>query len=502
MVYKSPVHPATSISVSLLSLALIGCPAAPTTTTPPPTDTPTTTPPPAAVELPTHVVGSIALPNNAALDFAIEFELGEGKVAAAKLWIPMQGVAGVPFDTVVHEAGAAQVELAWQAVGAQFVLEFGEATSCAFSQQGFALECDIEPVSREEFASLTTPKRPQTPKAPFPYASEEVAFDNAAAPGVKLAGTLTLPEGAGPHPAVVLITGSGPQDRDESLLGHQPFAVLADHLTRKGIAVLRYDDRGVAGSTGSFEGATMDDFAGDAWAALGYLRTRPEIDAKRIGVMGHSEGGVVGPSVAAAHPKEVAFVVMLAGTGVPGSAIIPHQLGLIMRASGADDATIQRELGYAERMHVALLASKPGEAKPALEPILKEWYDSLPPDERQGVGTFEQALAERVAPLDTPWMRHFLAYDPAPVLAKLKMPVLAVNGTLDLQVDPEQNLPVIEKALKKNKRAKLVRLPGLNHLFQPATTGSPSEYASIETTIDVALLEVVTSWIRQTTKLE
>lgn len=500
MVYESRMRSATSLS--LLSLALLACPAA--TPTPTPTATPTTTTPEptAKVELPTHIVGSIALPNNAALDFAITLELVEGKVGVAKLWIPMQGVAGVPFDTVVHEAGSAQVELAWQAVGAQFVLELGDERSCAFSQRGFALECDVEPVSADEFAALTAPKRPQTPKPPFPYASEEVAFDNAAAPGVKLAGTLTLPEGPGPHPAVVLITGSGPQDRDETIFEHRPFAVLADHLTRKGIAVLRYDDRGVAGSTGERETATMDDFAGDAWAAIEFLRTRPQIDAKRIGVIGHSEGGVVGPAVALAHPKDVAFVVMLAGTGVPGSAIIPHQLALIMRANGADEATIAREKGYAERMHAALLASKPGEAKPALEPILREWYDSLPADERQGIGDFEQALADRVAPLDNPWMRNFLTYDPAPALAKLKLPVLAVNGTLDLQVDPEQNLPAIEKALKKNEKAKTMRLPGLNHLFQAATTGSPNEYATIETTLDVSLLEVVTTWIRQTTELE
>lgn len=488
--------------LTLLSLALLlACPAEPTT--PPTSEAPKATPSepePEPEPPPTHVIGTIALPGNAGLDFAITLSSREGKVEAGKLWIPAQGVAGVDFDAVAHEGGT--IELGWQAVGAQWVLEFGPEPVCAFSQRGFALECDVEPVTPEAFAELTVPERPQTPKPPFPYAVEELTFANAAAPAVTLAGTLTLPTGAGPHPAVVLISGSGPQDRDETLLGHKPFAVLADHLTRQGIAVLRYDDRGVAGSTGSRETATMDDFASDAWAAIELLRTRPEIDPKRIGVIGHSEGGVVGPAVAAAHPKQVAFVVMLAGTGVPGKAIIPHQLALIMRAEGADEPTIERERSYAERMHAALLASPPGQAKPALEPILKEWYERLPADERQSIGDFEQALADRVGPLDNPWMRHFLAYDPAPVLAKLKMPVLALNGELDLQVDPDQNLPPIEKALQANKRAKLVRLPGLNHLFQPAKTGSPNEYATITTTLDPALLDAVTVWIRKQTKLD
>lgn len=446
------------------------------------------------------MVGSIALPGGQVLDFAIALTTEAGKVASAKLWIPMQGVAEVAFDEVRHEGGP--IELGWKAVGAQWILEFGLEPSCAFSQRGLTLECDVEPVAEAEFAELLAPKRPQTPKAPFPYAVELVEFANASAANVKLAGTLTIPEGPGPHPAVVLITGSGPQDRDETIFGHKPFAVLADHLSRRGVAVLRYDDRGVAGSTGDLPTATMEDFSTDAWAAVEFLRTRGEIDPKRIGLIGHSEGGVVGPAVAAAHPKQIAFVVMLAGTGVPGQQIIAHQLGLIMKVGGASDEIIARERGYAERMHAAVLASPPGQARAALEPILKEWYEGLDPSERKGIGEFEQALTDRATPLDTPWMRHFLAYDPAPTLTKLKMPVLAINGELDLQVDPDQNLPPIEKALKKNERAELVRLPGLNHLFQPATTGSPNEYGTIETTLDPAMLDQVTSWVREQAKLD
>jgi pimeloyl-ACP methyl ester carboxylesterase len=484
-----------------LALALLGCPSTP------PTDATTTTP---AIEpvaepnlepVPTHLAGAILLPGNMTIDFLITSTADvAGKAESAKLWIPMQGVAGVDLDEV-HHVGAT-LELGWKTVDARWVIEFGAKSGCEFRQQGQTLACTVEAVTEQEFAQRIEPPRPQTPIGPFPYAVELVKFANASAPEVTLAGTLTIPEGKGPHPALVLITGSGPQDRDETIVGHKPFAVLADHLSRRGIAVLRYDDRGVGESSGEFAQATMEDSATDAWAAVEFLRARPEIDPKRIGVLGHSEGALVGPAVAAAHPKQIAFVVMLAGTGVTGQEVITHQLRLIMKAGGASDELIARDAGYAERMYAAVLASPPGQARPALEPIVKEWYEGLEPDERQGVGGFEQALEQQVRPYETPWMRHFLGYDPAPTLAKLKMPVLAINGELDLQVDPDQNLPAIEKALKKNKRAKFVRLPGLNHLFQPATTGSPSEYGSIEITLDAAMLDQVASWVRAQAKLE
>jgi pimeloyl-ACP methyl ester carboxylesterase len=484
-----------------LVLGLLACPSPAPTSEPTTTPEPEVEPAPVPEPPPSHVIGSIALPGGQALDFAITLTTDDGgKVASAKLWIPMQGVMDVALDEIRHEG--APVELGWKAVGAQWILEFGEQPTCSFSQRGLTLECDIEAVDEAEFAELIQPDRPQTPKPPFPYAVELVEFANASATNVKLAGTLTIPEGKGPHPAVVLITGSGPQDRDETIFGHKPFAVLADHLSRHGIAVLRYDDRGVAGSTGDLANATMDDFATDAWAAVEFLLTRPEIDAKRIGLIGHSEGAVVGPAVAAAHAKQIAFVVMLAGTGVTGQEVVRHQLELIMKVGGASEDIIARELGFAARMHAAVLGSKPGEARAALEPILKEWYDGLDPSERMAIGEFEQALTDRAGPLDSPWMRHFLAYDPAPTLTKLKMPVLVLNGELDLQVDPDQNLPPIEKALKKNKRAQFVRLPGLNHLFQPATTGSPNEYPTIAITFDPAVLDRISRWVREQTDLE
>lgn len=484
-----------------LALALLACRSDKPTDTPPIVPEPVLETTPNLEPVPTHLAGAIMLPANMKLDFLVTSTAdAEGKVVAAKLWIPMQAVVGADLDEVRHEG--ATLELGWKLVDAHWTIELGPELGCKFGQRGTTLECTVEPVSEQQFAARISPKRPQTPEPPFPYAVELVKFANASAPDVTLAGTLTIPEGAGPHPALVLVTGSGPQDRDETIFGHKPFAVLADHLSRQGIAVLRYDDRGVGESSGEFAKATMDDFAGDTWAAVEFLRARPEIDRKRIGLLGHSEGAVVAPAVAAAHAKDIAFVVMLAGTGVTGQKVIVHQLGLILKAEGVSEDAIVRESGYAERMHAAVIASQPGQARTVLEPILKEWYEGLEPTERQEVGEFEQALDQRAVPFETPWMRHFLTYDPAPTLTKLKMPVLAINGELDLQVDPNQNLPPIEKALKKNKRAKFVRLAGLNHLFQPATTGSPNEYGSIETTLDKALLDQVASWVREQAKLD
>ena len=204
------------------------------------------------------------------------------------------------------------------------------------------------PITFKRLAKAPVYARPQDPKKPYPYLEEEVTLENKPA-GVKLAGTLTLPKGKGPFPAVVLITGSGPQDRDESLLGHRPFLVLADHLTRNGIAVLRCDDRGVGGSTGNTSTSTTADFADDALVGVAFLKARPEIDGKKIGLIGHSEGGVAAP-IAATKSTDVAFIVLLAGTGLPGEEILYRQAELILKAAKADEATIRKQRAMQERM--------------------------------------------------------------------------------------------------------------------------------------------------------
>jgi uncharacterized protein len=392
---------------------------------------------------------------------------------------PDQGAYGLPLNNVTFTDGV--LKFALQRANGSFEGRLnGAGTEIAGTwTQGMGLPLVLKKVEK-----LTRLSRPQEPKPPFPYRSEQVSIPNAAAPAVVLDGTLTVPEGKGPFPAVVLITGSGPQNRDEELMGHKPFLVLADHLTRQGIAVLRYDDRGVGRSTGSFASATSEDFAGDAWAAWQKLSTRPDIDPKRIGLLGHSEGGLIAPMLAAAHP-EIAFVVMLAGPGVTGEQIMLAQGAAIMKASGAPEAAIEANVNIQKQVF-AILREETSTAR------IVERLGAIP------VGT-KEASAALVKQSSSPWLRFFAFYDPAPALAKVRCPVLAIAGALDLQVLPAQNLPAIGAALVRggNQNHTVLELPGLNHLFQNAKTGLPAEYAQIEETMAPAALETITTWIRK-----
>lgn len=334
-------------------------------------------------------------------------------------------------------------------------------------------------------------KRPQEPSPPFPYSAEDVVYENPKA-GVNLAGTLTLPRVKGPFPAVLLISGSGPQDRDESVMGHRPFLVVADHLTRRGIAVLRCDDRGVGKSTGRFAGATSTDFAEDAMAGVDYLKRRPEIDPKQIGLAGHSEGGIIAPMVAAKSPQ-IAFVVLLAGPGVTGEEILYRQGTLLLKASGAGADAIAEQRKTQEQMFALLKRESDPET---LRVKAGEVLGRLPAAARQA------QLQMFLSPLSQKWFRQFLTYDPRPALGQLKCPVLAITGELDLQVDPEQNLPAIAAALKAggNRDYTTLKLPKLNHLFQTARTGAVAEYSEIEETFAPAALETVSGWILKRTR--
>ncbi len=326
-------------------------------------------------------------------------------------------------------------------------------------------------------------KRPQNPTKPYPYHDEDVSYDNKVQ-NVTLAATLTIPQGKGPFPAVVLITGSGPQDRDESLLGHKPFLVLSDYLTRHGIAVLRADDRGTAKSTGNFQTATTADFATDTEAGIAYLKTHPEINLHKIGLIGHSEGGIIAPMIAARN-KDVAFIVMMAGSGVRGDEILVAQVQAIAESSGKSHEEAVKE-GAKQRELLTLVENEKDPA--VLEKELKEKMAGEVPDAQIGA---------EIKALTTPWFRYFLTYDPATALRKVTCPVLAINGEKDRQVPPEQNLPAIRKALEEasNKHFEVDELPGLNHLFQTAKTGAPSEYAQIEETISPVALDKMTGWI-------
>jgi len=348
-----------------------------------------------------------------------------------------------------------------------------------------ALESPLKLKRVKDKAELAPPRRPQNPAKPYPYREEDISYENKAQ-GIKLGATLTIPPGKGPFPAVVLITGSGPQDRDESLMGHKPFLVLADYLTRKGIVVLRADDRGVGKSTGEFSGATTADFATDTEAGITYLKTRPEVNPKMIGLIGHSEGGIIAPMIAARNP-DVAFIVMLAGSGVPGDEIIVTQAELLAEAAGQSH---EEAIKAGEKQRRILEVVKGNIDDVILEKHLHE--------ELAGDMTDAQ-IGAIVRQLNIRWLRYFLTYDPAQALRKVRCPVLVLNGEKDLQVPPKRNLPVIRKALEVagNKNFEVDELPGLNHLFQAAKTGSPAEYAEIEETMSPVVLEKVSSWITQ-----
>lgn len=349
--------------------------------------------------------------------------------------------------------------------------------------------------------SSTASRRPQEPAKPYSYYSEEVAFPNQKA-NVMLAGTLTLPEKEGSYPAVVLITGGGPQNRDGEFSGHKPFLVISDYLTKNGIAVLRYDDRGVGQSSGDFETATTLDFASDAESALSYLKTRKEIRANAIGLVGHSEGGIIAPMVASTS-KEVSFIVLLAGPGIKGDRAISMQQELIERALGVAASDIAKSKKTNAEIASIMARHKDGDAlKADLTRYAAENFSSIPTHLKPAEMTKEQYIAAHIDRLSSPWDHFLWNYDPTPTLEKVTCPVLALNGEKDLQVPPEENLSAIGDALEKggNKDVTIKELANLNHFFQECESGSPAEYATIEQTFSPTALAEISDWILEQVK--
>jgi pimeloyl-ACP methyl ester carboxylesterase len=419
----------------------------------------------------------------------------EGKLTGT-LDSPDQGAKNIPVEEI--QVKEQDVELHWPSLKAAFEGKFQEKQQKLvgqWKQAGLKLDMTFERLKEKPSYA-----RPQDPKQPYPYRVEEVTFENRPAK-VTFAATLTLPRGAGPFPAVVLLSGSGPQDRDETLLGHRPFLVLADHLTRRGIAVLRYDDRGVGKSTGSTRAATMQDHATDALAAIAFLQGRPEIQADKIGLLGHSEGGVVAP-LAASQSKEVAFVIMLAGTGLPGEELMYLQGQALVKSVGGSAEDLTRTRNTQELMFTIVRKEKDdAAAEKQIYQQLAEIKKKLSAEEQKIFEEQQAVLENQIKMVLTPWFRHFLQYDPRPALRQLRVPVLVLNGELDVQVPPGENLREIAKALKEggNKDVTIKEMPRLNHLFQTAKTGAVSEYGSIEETIAPAVLDLMADWIRERT---
>ena len=346
--------------------------------------------------------------------------------------------------------------------------------------------------------TYVTPKlhRPQEPEKPYPYIEEEVSYENEEA-GIRLAGTLTLPRSEGPFPAVILITGSGRQDRNETMFGHRPFLVLADYLTRKGIAVLRVDDRGVGGSTGNLLESTVEDFAGDVLTGVNYLMSRKEINPSKIGLVGHSEGADIAP-IAAVRSSDVAFIVLMAGTGLTLEEFTYLQNHLVLKSVGVSDRVLAMHRRCSEQMFEILKNEKDNAvAEKKLRDIMTHFLANLSTKEKDAMGASEAAIEIQLKTLFSRWFRFFLTYDQKPTLTKVKCPVLAINGQLDLQVPSKENLSAIEEALKTggNTNYTIQELPEHNHLFQRAQTGAISEYAKIEETISPIALRVIAQWI-------
>lgn len=436
--------------------------------------------------------GTLQVPGGATLRLALHLARGSDGKWTGSLDSLDQGAMGMPLSAVTLDGASVSIELARPAATLAGTLNpSGAEITGEWRQGGASLPLTIKRVAHAP--TLDRPQEAALLGATLPYRSEDVDYPTKTA-AVHLAGTLTLPSTGGPFPAVLLITGSGAQNRNEELLGHKPFLILADHLTRAGIAVLRVDDRGTGQSTGDFAASTTADFIDDAAASVAYLRSRKDIDAKRIGLLGHSEGGVIAPALAL-RDSQIAFVVMMAGTGVSGREVLKSQAAAILRASGASEAD-----GETNRKNQDLILSlsdpklTDAERAARARQIEATLLASVPEERREAMRT---AIHAQITMGSSPWMRYFVNLDPSETLNRLKTPVLALNGALDTQVIASQNLPAIAAALEKagNPDYQISKLPNLNHLFQTATTGGPAEYARIPETIAPIALDVITDWI-------
>lgn len=403
----------------------------------------------------------------------------------AKLSVPQQGIKDLPIASTEYDSETRFITFTIDTLQAVFSGTIETSTeptiTGTFEQSGMALPLILHKLeSVPEIAA-----RMQDPKPPYPYISEDVMFLQKIE-GFELAGTITRPKENGRYPAVILISGSGQQDRDEAIMGHRPFLVLADALTRAGIVVLRYDDRGVGSSKGTLDTATSLDFADDAESALEYLTSLPFVDHERLGIIGHSEGGLIAPIIASRN-SQVDFIVLMAAPGVDGIRVLEDQSAALLRAQGAPEAAIQQIVALNKQIYTIIID------------------ESLPVEQRKAqvsqllslTGMTPEAIQNQLSALFSPWYMAFLTIDPAPYLSKVDIPTLILNGSKDTQVTASLNVPTIETILKESGNTEYTTkiYEGLNHLFQPATTGSVDEYASIETTIEPMVLEDIAEWI-------
>jgi hypothetical protein len=420
------------------------------------------------------------------LRLVFHFETKNG-VTSGELTSLDQGGTKIPFSAVTRNNASIDVTIA--AIGGDYqgaLSPDAQSISGTWSQGGQSLPLTL--TKQAPGSSALDLKRPQEPHPPYPYRSEDVVYDGSG--GIKLAGTLTLPGGKGPFATAILIAGSGPHNRDEALMGHKPFLVLADYLTRHGIAVLRSDKRGIGQSGGAYATATSQDFADDVESAIAYLKSRPEIDHARVGLVGHSEGGLIAPMVAA-KDRSVVFIVLMAGPGMKGDELLPLQGKLVGLAMGRTEEQADAIASFDRGLYAAMAPAKTTEAAAADANAYLAKAAAASPQYAEQI----KAVDKTVPLLASPWFRFFLSYDPLPTLKQVKCPVLAIDGEKDLQVPAKENLTLIRTALAGNPDVQVIELPGLNHLFQTARTGALTEYGEIEETMSPKALELVTDWI-------
>lgn len=408
---------------------------------------------------------------------------------------PAQQAFDIPIDQISFENHRLLVIIT--ALNAEYSGKLEEDEfSGEFQQNNMKFPLDLtrqESTISDRNNKNSSAKRYQEPQKPYPYITEEVYFKNEEQ-NIELAGTLSLPEKKGKFPAVILITGSGPQNRDEEIMGHKPFLVISDYLTRQGIAVLRYDDRGVCQSGGRFLGSTTADFSTDALAAFDFLKDHKEIDSQKIGLLGHSEGGLVAIMSAAAN-EDIAFIILLASPGVDGGNLLLKQQEKIGMASGVSEDYLKINKKINEQAYEIIRQEKDSvnlrnRLQNYFEKALRdnpEWNSAR----NQGIedAAFIQSLLNIYSDR---WMRFYIGYDPDEDLKKISCPVIALNGSKDLQVDARQNLSALKEALENsNKKNFFAELKDLNHLFQESSTGLPAEYGTIEQTISPVVLELL-----------
>lgn len=409
---------------------------------------------------------------------------------------PKQKAFGIPLTTVHAQGDTLSFTVADARISYQGIWVVGDSVVGTFTQagRGFGMNLQRQATGTGTVSPVAV-VRSQNPAKPYPYLSKDVKIKNKSAK-ISLAATLSMPVGKGPFPAAVLISGSGPQNRNSEVFDHQPFLVLADFLTRQGIAVLRYDDRGVAGSTGDFSKATSADFATDAAAAYDFLAKTKGVDTRKIGFIGHSEGGMIAPLAYGLRP-DAGFLVLLAGVGIPVNELLLEQLQAVGRTEGLTQATIDSQLLINKNIFGWLKDLPVAQSKDSIQALFATALNNLPLGDVEARQQLESQQTSTLTTYTDPWFLYFIRYEPAPALALVKCPVLALNGDKDVQVIAQSNLAGIQTALQKggNMEVQVETLAGLNHLFQPSKTGAVSEYAKIDTTFDASALQKISAWI-------